>query len=271
MSTVSRGFKGKRTRPGVELPPGQYLVEDFPVLSAGPTPSIDLEDWEFAITNETDEQRRWDWDGFRALPSETVTVDLHCVTHWSKLGTAWEGVSLDTLLDGLDTSAGFALVTSYGGYSTNLPLEDLVDGKAWIAFGYDGQDLEPEHWRPGAAAGPPSVSVEERQVGPRDPAAGHRRAGLLGKPRLPQLRRPLAGAALLGRLRMEAAMTSSNLWSDGNALARPLQEVFRVDVTAAVSVAAACGWIAPMAEARCSTTPLAWSPAARPVNRSSCG
>jgi DMSO/TMAO reductase YedYZ molybdopterin-dependent catalytic subunit len=147
MSTVSRGFRGRR-RPSAELPPGQYLVEDFPVLSAGPTPSIDLADWELVITSETDEQRRWDWDGFRSLPAETVTVDLHCVTHWSKLATTWEGVSLDTLLDGLDTSAGFALVTSYGGYTTNLPLEDLTDNKAWIAFRYDGEDLEPEHGGP---------------------------------------------------------------------------------------------------------------------------
>ena len=92
MGTVSRGFRGRR-RPSVELPPGQYLVEDFPVLSAGPTPDIDLADWELAIASETDEQRRWDWDGFRALPSEQVAVDLHCVTHWSKLQTSWEGVS----------------------------------------------------------------------------------------------------------------------------------------------------------------------------------
>src|SRR4029453_11487067 len=135
MGTVSPGFKGRgRRRPSAELPPGQYLVEDFPVLSAGPTPSLDLGDWELVITSETDQQRRWDWDGLRALPTEPVTVDLHCVTHWSKLGVAWEGVSLDPLPDGLDTGAGFALVTSYGGYSTNLPLEDLLDGKAWIAF-----------------------------------------------------------------------------------------------------------------------------------------
>jgi DMSO/TMAO reductase YedYZ molybdopterin-dependent catalytic subunit len=147
MSTVSRGFRGRR-RPSAELPPGQYLVEDFPVLSAGPTPSIELADWEFVITSETDTQRRWDWDGFRALPSEQVTVDIHCVTHWSKLGTAWEGVSLDTLLEGVGTSATFALVTSYGGYSTNLPLEDLTDHKAWIAFRYDGEDLAPEHGGP---------------------------------------------------------------------------------------------------------------------------
>ena len=130
MGTVSPGFKGRGRRSDVELPPGQYLVEDFPVLSAGPTPTIDLQDWEFTITNETDEQRRWDWKGFRSLPSEPVTVDIHCVTHWSKLGTTWEGVSLDTLLADVETSASFALVSSYGGYTTNLPLEDLSDGKA---------------------------------------------------------------------------------------------------------------------------------------------
>jgi DMSO/TMAO reductase YedYZ molybdopterin-dependent catalytic subunit len=129
---VSRGFRGRRD-PSAELPRGQDLVEDFPVLSAGPTPSIDLQDWELVITSETDQQQRWDWTTFRALPSETVTVDLHCVTHWSNLGTTWEGVSLDTLLDGVDTSASFALAESYGGYSTNLPLEDLTDHKAWIA------------------------------------------------------------------------------------------------------------------------------------------
>jgi DMSO/TMAO reductase YedYZ molybdopterin-dependent catalytic subunit len=75
MGTVSRGFKGRR-RPSAEPPPGQYLVEDFPVLSAGPTPSINLADWELTIISETDERRRWDWAGFQALPSEPVTVDL---------------------------------------------------------------------------------------------------------------------------------------------------------------------------------------------------
>jgi DMSO/TMAO reductase YedYZ molybdopterin-dependent catalytic subunit len=146
MGTVSRGFKGRR--PSAELPPGQYLVEDFPVLSAGPTPDINLQDWELTITNETGERQRWDWTSFRALPSEPVTVDIHCVTHWSKLHTTWEGVSLDTLLEGVGTSAGFALAESYGGYSTNLPLEDLTDHKAWIAFRFDGAELEPIHGGP---------------------------------------------------------------------------------------------------------------------------
>ena len=194
MGTVSRGFKGRR-RPSVELPPGQYLVEDFPVLSAGPTPSIDLQDWELTITSETGDQQRWDWDGFRALPSEPVTVDLHCVTHWSKLGTTWEGVSLDTLLEGVETSASFALVTSYGGYSTNLPLEDLTDHKAWIAFRYDGQELEPEHGGPARLLVPHLYLWKSAKWVRGIQLLDTGRAGLLGKPRLPQLRRPLAASS----------------------------------------------------------------------------
>src|SRR5919201_2188110 len=147
MGAVSRGFRGRR-RPSVELPPDQYLVQDFPVLSAGPTPTIDLQGWELVITNETGQQQRWDWNGFRALPSQQITTDLHCVTHWSKLHTTWEGVSLDTLLEQVQTSASFALVTCDGGYTTNLPLVDLRDHKAWVAFRYDGQELAAEHGGP---------------------------------------------------------------------------------------------------------------------------
>jgi DMSO/TMAO reductase YedYZ molybdopterin-dependent catalytic subunit len=92
--------------------------------------------------------RRWSWDEFRALPSEPVTVDIHCVTKWSKLDSEWEGVSLDTLLDGVDTTAEYVVAFCDGGYTTNLPLEDLADGKAWVAYGYDGEPLEPEHGGP---------------------------------------------------------------------------------------------------------------------------
>ena len=148
MSTVSPGFRGRRERPSAKLPPGQYLVQDFPVLSAGPTPRIDLDEWEFTITSETGERQSWSWDAFRALPSESPTADIHCVTKWSKLGTSWEGISLDTLLDGVQTSASYALAESYGAYTTNLPLADLLDGKAWVAFRYDGEDLEPIHGGP---------------------------------------------------------------------------------------------------------------------------
>jgi DMSO/TMAO reductase YedYZ molybdopterin-dependent catalytic subunit len=147
MGIVSPGFTGRR-RGGTELPPGQYLTEDFPVLSAGPTPHILPEHWEFTITTETGEIHRWDWSAFTSLPTETVTKDLHCVTRWSKLGTEWTGVSLDTLLADVETAADFVMVTSYGGYTTNLPLEDLLDGQAWVAHQYDGEDLAPEHGGP---------------------------------------------------------------------------------------------------------------------------
>ena len=148
MGIVSPGFHGRRRAEGVKLPPGQYLTEDFPVLSAGPTPRIRTEDWEFTVTTETGREHRWSWQDLMALPGETPTVDIHCVTKWSKLGTTWEGVSLDTLLEDVDTAADYALVHSYGGYTTNLPLEDLLDGQAWIAYRYDGEDLAPEHGGP---------------------------------------------------------------------------------------------------------------------------
>lgn len=148
MGIISRGFTGRRGPSDDKVPPGQHVTSDFPVLSAGPTPLISLDDWQFEVTNETGASRQWNWKSFRALPSEQITTDIHCVTRWSKLGTHWEGVSLDTLLDGIETSAPFALAYSYGDYTTNLPLADLRGGKAWIAFGYDGKDLAPEHGGP---------------------------------------------------------------------------------------------------------------------------
>ena len=149
MSFISRGFRGKRDDDAdpARVPPGQYVTRDFPVLSAGPTPHTPLEEWTFSIV-DGDAKKTWSWEELRALPSETITVDIHCVTKWSKLDTAWEGVSIDTLLDGIETSAEYAVAFSDGGYTTNLPLEDLTGGKAWVAFGYDGEPLEPEHGGP---------------------------------------------------------------------------------------------------------------------------
>jgi DMSO/TMAO reductase YedYZ molybdopterin-dependent catalytic subunit len=150
MSFVSRGFHRRQADPEQEgrVPPGQYVTTDFPVLSAGPTPHRPLESWSFSIAGEVDEPVQWTWDEFRALPSENITRDIHCVTKWSKLDTNWEGVSVDTLLDGVNTSAEFVVAFSDGGYTTNLPLEDVTGGKAWVAFGYDDEPLEPEHGGP---------------------------------------------------------------------------------------------------------------------------
>ncbi|TCC66501.1 sulfite oxidase-like oxidoreductase [Kribbella pittospori] len=146
MGIVSPGFTGRRR--SADLPPGQYLTQDFPVLSAGPTPHIRTEHWEFTVTTETGEATKWDWSGLLALPADEITKDIHCVTRWSKLETNWKGVSLDTLLADVETSADYALVHSYGGYTTNLPMEDLLDGQAWIAYEYDGEPIDPEHGGP---------------------------------------------------------------------------------------------------------------------------
>ena len=150
MTRITRGFHGRR-RPDVDparVPPGQYVTQDFPVLSAGPTPHGSLESWSFTIRGQVDQPHTWTWDEFQALPHETVTRDIHCVTKWSKLDTVWTGVSLDTLLDGVETSAEHVTAFSDGGYTTNLPLEDLTGGRAWIAFSYDDEPLHPEHGGP---------------------------------------------------------------------------------------------------------------------------
>jgi DMSO/TMAO reductase YedYZ molybdopterin-dependent catalytic subunit len=130
------------------VPPGQYVTKDFPVLSAGPTPHTSLELWDFSIIGELAEPRRWTWEEFRALSSEEITRDIHCVNKWSKLDTVWQGVSVDTLLEGIETSAEYVTQFSDGGYTTNLPLEDIMGGKAWVVFAYGGEPLEPEHGGP---------------------------------------------------------------------------------------------------------------------------
>lgn len=148
MAGFSRGFGARRRESDPDLPPGQYLTADFPVLSAGPTPRIRLEDWTFAIRTEKGTTTAWTWDQLMALPIEDVHTDIHCVTRWSKLGTSWRGVSLDTLFAGIDSDFAFAMAHSYGGYTTNIPLADLLGGKAWIAFEFDGLPLDPEHGGP---------------------------------------------------------------------------------------------------------------------------
>jgi DMSO/TMAO reductase YedYZ molybdopterin-dependent catalytic subunit len=149
MSFVSRGFHGRR--PAVDparVPPGQYVTHDFPVLSAGPTPHTPLSEWSFTLRGALAAPRTWTWEEFTALRSDAPTVDIHCVTKWTKLDTTWEGVSLDVLLDGVDTDARYVTAFCDGGYTTNLPLADLRGGRAWIAHGYDGAPLHPEHGGP---------------------------------------------------------------------------------------------------------------------------
>ena len=150
---VTRGFVGRRQPPGTQanrIPPGQHLVSDFPVLSAGPTPRTDLRRWTFRIEGLVKEPAEWTWDAFRQLPAQDFVKDISCVTKWTKLDTRWRGVSIDTLFESveLDPRAGFTTAFSDGGYTTNVPIPDLVNGQAFIAYEYDGKPLAPEHGGP---------------------------------------------------------------------------------------------------------------------------
>ena len=153
---VTRGFVGRRGAAGPagdaasRVPPGQYLTTDFPVLSAGPTPRTDLATWSFYIEGLVQAPVTWTWDDFTALPARDWTVDISCVTKWTKLDMRWRGVSVDTLLEAVDLepSAAFTIAHSDGGYTTNLPIGDILNGQAFVAWEYDGKPLSPEHGGP---------------------------------------------------------------------------------------------------------------------------
>lgn len=150
MPIISRGFSGRprHQAPPDRVPPGQYVTQDFPVLSAGPTPVIPLAAWDFQVRGAVGQPRRWGWDEFLALPHEDVTADIHCVTKWSKLDTRWSGVPMDVLLAEVEPRGEFVTAFSDGGYTTNLPLADLMEGKAWLVDRYEGAALVPEHGGP---------------------------------------------------------------------------------------------------------------------------
>jgi DMSO/TMAO reductase YedYZ molybdopterin-dependent catalytic subunit len=151
MSPISHGFHRRHTVPdgaADRVPPGQYVTDGFPVLSAGPTPHTPLTEWTFSIRQGSSTVKSWTWQELQQLPAETATVDIHCVTRWSKLDTEWRGVSVDTLLDQVEHDAGYIMAFSDGGYTTNLPLADVTGGKAWVAFSFAGAPLEPEHGGP---------------------------------------------------------------------------------------------------------------------------
>jgi DMSO/TMAO reductase YedYZ molybdopterin-dependent catalytic subunit len=150
---IARGFHRRHAAAEAgRLPPGQYATTDFPVLSAGPTPRTPLASWDFKVRDMNGGVVRWSWDELQALPHDAPTVDIHCVTKWSKFDTRWEGVSVDTLLD-LARAGGLregSTVVAFcdGGYTTNLPLADVTGGRAWVAFRYDGAPLPAEHGGP---------------------------------------------------------------------------------------------------------------------------
>ena len=149
---VTRGFTGRKppTEVAGRIPPGQHLVDDFPVLSAGPTPYLGTEKWTFTLKVGPKPVKSWTWAEFNALPQTTLVRDIHCVTTWSKLDTSWEGVLVDDILAAAQIAppTGFVLAHSFDGYSTNVPMEDLKGDKAMVALRYGGKPLEADHGGP---------------------------------------------------------------------------------------------------------------------------
>lgn len=133
------------------LPPGQYDTgSSFPVLTAEVSPRITPEQWTFRIDGLVDATQTWDWKGVHALGRSSYQGDIHCVTSWSKLGTSFTGVSLDPLLQlaGVRPEATHVVCWSHTGYTTNLPLEHVTGGKAWLVWQHEGRPLPPEHGGP---------------------------------------------------------------------------------------------------------------------------
>ena len=150
---ISRGFKPRRREQSLKdrLPPGQYVTADFPILSAGPTPRTTLENWSFVLQLGGSRLGRWSWAEFEALPQTTIAADIHCVTKWSKFDTKWQGVTFDDLLKTVDLAEPpepYIMAHCDGDYTTNLPVEDLINGKGMIATKYDGLPIAPAHGGP---------------------------------------------------------------------------------------------------------------------------
>jgi len=139
-----------RERYGDRLPPGQKVVEDWPVLTYGVTPIIDLDNWRLRIHGAVDREAEFTWEQFRALPSATVTCDIHCVTSWSRMDNQFEGVLVRELLQHVQPqpSAKHVMVHCHGGYATNVPLSDLMRENVLLAYRHDGRELTAPHGGP---------------------------------------------------------------------------------------------------------------------------
>ncbi len=132
------------------VPPGQYLVAKWPVLSYGPTPRFKPETWDFRLFGLVIEPVRLNLQQFRALPQQKLTADFHCVTTWSRLDNQWEGVMAKDVVSlvRLKPEARYVTIHCDGGYTTNLTLDELLESDVIFAHRHDGQDLEPDHGWP---------------------------------------------------------------------------------------------------------------------------
>lgn len=142
----------EKVRSENRLPPGQSLTEKFPVLHYGPVPRPDLDSWTFKVFGAVEEPATWDWEAFNKLPRTQVTMDIHCVTRWSKFDTLWEGVSVRALVEQgtirLKPEARYVVQHCEYGYTTNTPLELVLQGNFLLATHFDGKPLELDHGYP---------------------------------------------------------------------------------------------------------------------------
>ena len=146
-----RETEGRLEKEG-RLPPGQSLTQKFPVLHYGPVPKFNPATWDFRVWGEVEQELRWTWDEFQQLPRYRQSLDIHCVTRWSKFETAWEGVSVRTLIEQglirLKPTALHVMQHAEYGFTTNLPLEVILQDNFLLATHFDGQPLTPDHGAP---------------------------------------------------------------------------------------------------------------------------
>jgi len=149
MGFLSRRDQEKEMRAQGRLPDGQSLTEKFPVLTYGPVPKFDPATWDLRVFGEVEvpdgeESIRWTWDDFLQLPTQTITVDIHCVTRWSKFDTTWEGVMFRDFvrLFNIKPEARYVIAHCDYGYTTNLPLQTMLDDDVMLAYKYEGKWLK---------------------------------------------------------------------------------------------------------------------------------
>lgn len=150
MDFLKRRKEEDRIKHEGRLPPGQSLTQKFPVLTYGPTPRFDPATWDLRVFGEVEQEMRWNWDEFLKLPTRTITTDIHCVTRWSKFDTTWEGVPFDEFvrLFGVKDTAQHVIAHCEHGYTTNVPLADMLEADVLLAYKYNGEFLEPDHGAP---------------------------------------------------------------------------------------------------------------------------
>ena len=149
---INRRQDEENKRSEGRLPPGQALTQKFPVLHYGSVPSFNPATWDFRVWGEVEEPVRWSWEEFNLLPRTRLTMDIHCVTRWSKFDTDWEGVSVRTLIEQKlicpRPTAKFVMQHAEYGFTANLPLEVMLADNFLMATHYNGEPLTPDHGYP---------------------------------------------------------------------------------------------------------------------------